>query len=92
MNEEVELAIVQNDIASYAYNGQRQFEGQPVKNMRGIATLYPEVIQIVVRRDAGIETIDDLRGKRVAVGAPGSGAEANAQQILNAFGITYVGY
>ncbi|WP_035571170.1 TAXI family TRAP transporter solute-binding subunit [Halonatronum saccharophilum] len=89
MNEEVELAIIQNDIANYAYNGERQFEDNRVENIRGIATLYPEVIQIVVRRGAGIETIDDLRGKRIAVGAPGSGAEANAQQILNAFGITY---
>jgi hypothetical protein len=88
-NQEVELAILQNDIASYAVNGQNQFADNQVNNMTGIAALYPEVIQIVVRSDAGIESIADLKGKSVAVGAPGSGAEANASQILKFFGLTY---
>ncbi len=88
-NQEVELAILQNDIASYAVNGQNQFADNQVNNMRGIAALYPEVIQIIVRDDAGIESIADLEGKSVAVGAPGSGAEANASQILEFFGLTY---
>lgn len=88
-NEEVELAILQNDIASYAVNGENQFSDNQVMNMTGITALYPEVIQIVIRTDAGIESIQDLKGKKIAVGAPGSGAEANAKQILNFFGITY---
>ncbi len=88
-NKEVDLAILQNDIASYAINGKKQFKDKPVENMRGSATLYPEVIQIVVRKDVGVEDITDLKGKKIAVGAPGSGAEANAKQILNTFGITY---
>lgn len=88
-NQEVELAILQNDIANYAVNGQRQFEANQVKNMSGIASLYPEVIQIIVRSEVGIESIEDLKGKSVAVGAPGSGAEANASQILEFFGISY---
>jgi len=88
-NEEVELAILQNDIASYAVNGANQFADNQVNNMTGIAALYPEVIQIVVRDDAGIESIADLKGKKVAVGAPGSGAEANAKQIIEFFGLTY---
>jgi len=88
-NEEVELAILQNDIASYAVNGENQFEGNQVNNMKGIAALYPEVIQIIVRDDSGIESIADLKGKSVAVGAPGSGVEANASQILEFFGLSY---
>jgi hypothetical protein len=88
-NQEVELAILQNDIANYAVNGERQFEGNQVNNMSGIASLYPEVIQIIVRSDAGIDSIEDLKGKSVAVGAPGSGAEANASQILEFFGLSY---
>ncbi|SJZ53638.1 TAXI family TRAP transporter solute-binding subunit [Selenihalanaerobacter shriftii] len=87
--KQVELAILQNDIASYAVNGKNKFEGKPVKNMLGIATLYPEIIQVVVRDEANINDIKDLKGKRVAVGAPGSGVEANAKQILNTFDITY---
>ena len=88
-NQEVEIAILQNDIASYAVNGENQFSDNQVKNMSGIAALYPEVIQIIVRNDADIESIEDLKGKSVAVGAPGSGAEANASQILNFFGLSY---
>jgi len=88
-NQQVELAILQNDIASYAVNGKNQFSDNQVNNMRGIAVLYPEVIQIIVRSDAGVDSIKDLKGKSVAVGAPGSGAEANARQILDHFGLTY---
>ncbi len=89
LNKEVELAILQNDIANYAVKGKNQFEDSVVENMTGIATLYPEIIQIVVREDANIKGIQDLKGKKVAVGAPGSGVEANASQILKFFGLTY---
>ncbi len=85
---QVELALIQNDIAYYAANAQEMFQ-RPVTAVQGIATLYPEVIQIIARADAGIRSIEDLRGKRVAVGDAGSGTEANARQILGAAGITY---
>ena len=89
-DKQVELAIVQNDITYYAVNGQEMFkEGGKVENLFGIASLYPETCQFVVRDDSGIRSINDLKGKRVAVGAAGSGAEANARQILEAYGITY---
>ncbi len=86
-NKEAELALLQNDIAYYAYNGIEMFKDKPVKNMMGIATLYPEVIQIVTLKESGIKTIYDLKGKKVAVGAPGSGTAVDALQILNAAGI-----
>lgn len=85
---QVDLALIQNDIAFYAANAQEMFQN-PIRNLQGIATLYPEVIQIVARADAGIQSIADLRGKRVAVGDAGSGTEANARQILAAAGLTY---
>ena len=89
-DKQVELAIVQNDITYYAVNGQEMFkDGGKVENLYGIASLYPETCQFVVRDDSGIKSINDLRGKRVAVGAAGSGAEANARQILEAYGLTY---
>ncbi len=84
---EAELALLQNDIAYYAYNGVEMFKDNPIKNIRGIATLYPEVIQIVTLKDKGIKTIYDLKGKKVAVGAPGSGTAVDALQILEAAGI-----
>lgn len=86
---DVQLAIVQNDITYYAVHGTEMFSDKEVKNIRGIATLYPETCQFVTLDGAGITSIADLRGKRVAVGAAGSGAEANARQILEAYGITY---
>ena len=86
---QVDVAFIQNDIAYYAVNGVEMFKGKQVKNLKGLATLYPETIQIVTTKNTGIKTIADLKGKRVAVGAAGSGAEANARQILNMAGITY---
>ncbi len=87
---DVDFAMVQNDISYYAYEGIEMFgEEDPVENIRGLATLYPETIQIVADAGAGIESVEDLAGKTVAVGAPGSGTEANARQILAAHGLTY---
>ncbi len=85
----VDLAIVQNDIAYYAANGIEMFDGKKIDNLRGIASLYPETCQIITLDATGIKSIAELKGKRVAVGAMGSGAEANARQILEAYGITY---
>ena len=89
-DKQVEIAIVQNDITYYAVNGEEMFkDGGKIENLSGIASLYPETCQFIVREDSGIKAITDLKGKRVAVGAAGSGAEANARQILEAYGITY---
>lgn len=85
----VDLAFVQNDIAYYAENGTEMFKDNKIDSLRGIAALYPETIQFVTTADTGITSVSQLKGKRVAVGASGSGAEANARQILAAYGITY---
>lgn len=84
----VELALAQNDIAYYAFNGKEMFTDK-ITAFKGVATLYPEVIQLVTLQGSGINSLADLRGKKVAVGAPGSGTEANARQILAAGGLTY---
>lgn len=81
------LVFIQNDIAFYAYNGLYMFEGNPVKVIRGVAVLYPEIVQIVVRADSGIRSLSDLEGKIVAVGAPGSGTAVEAEIILRAAGL-----
>ncbi len=85
----VELALVQNDIAYYAATGTEMFKDKKVPVIQGIASLYNETIQIVTIEGKGIKTVADLKGKRVAVGALGSGTEANARQIMEIFGITY---
>ncbi|MEW6244785.1 MAG: TAXI family TRAP transporter solute-binding subunit [Bacillota bacterium] len=86
---EFQLGLVQNDIAYYAYNGLEMFKDGKLTGFAGIACLYPETIQIITLANRNINTVADLRGKRVAVGASGSGTEANARQILAAYGLTY---
>lgn len=78
-----DLALVQNDIAYYAANGEAMFAGQKVTGLAGIATLFPEVVQIIVRKETGIATLSDLEGKKIAVGSKNSGTYYNAQQILS---------
>ena len=85
----VDIAFIQNDIAYYAVNGVEMFKDKKVPSLKGLATLYPETIQIVTTKKTGVKTLADIKGKRVAVGAAGSGTEANARQILNMAGITY---
>ena len=58
-------------------------------NLRALASIYPNAVQIVTLADSGVTSLSDLSGKRVSVGAPGSGTELSAQTILNANGITY---
>lgn len=86
---QVDIAFIQNDNAYYAVNGTEMFKDKKVTNLYGLATLYPETIQIVTLADTGITDLSQVKGKRVAVGAPGSGTEANARQILAEYGITY---
>lgn len=86
---DAEIAFIQNDVAYYAVNGTDTFEGNQKPSLKGICCLYPEIVQIVASDESGIESIEDLKGKRVAVGAPGSGVEVNVKQILDVHGITY---
>jgi len=88
-NDGADLGIVQNDVMAYAYEGVEQFSGEKIDTFRTIATLYPEYIQIVVAKDSGINSIADMKGKRISVGDAGSGVEANAKQILEAYGLTF---
>ena len=86
---DADLAIVQTDIMAYAVGGTtlETFDGQPVNNVKAIASLYPEVVHCVTT-NMSINTIADLKGKVVSMGAPGSGTRANAEQFLEAYGLT----
>lgn len=85
----VDIIFTQNDVANYSYNGIELLKGQAYRDLRGLACLYNETIQLVALESSGIKTIADLKGKKVSVGAAGSGTEANARQILEAAGLTY---
>ncbi|HID15410.1 MAG TPA: TAXI family TRAP transporter solute-binding subunit, partial [Candidatus Atribacteria bacterium] len=84
---EAQAAIAQNDVTFYAWNGIAQFDGKPVKDLRGIGTLYPEPVQLVVKANSDIKTLQDLAGKKVVVGAAGSGTAQTAEKLLKAAGV-----
>lgn len=83
-----QLAFVQTDVMSYAVEGIHAFDGEPVDNVLALGSLYPETIQIVTTPESGIKSVEDMKGKKVSVGAPGSGTYVNAEQILEIHGMT----
>lgn len=86
---EAQVAIVQNDVLDYAWNGTDLFEGDKIEGIQAIGTLYPEVIQIAASSASGITDIGGLRGRKVSVGDQGSGVELNAKQILEGYGLSF---
>ncbi|MFK8793691.1 TAXI family TRAP transporter solute-binding subunit [Planococcus plakortidis] len=83
-----EIAFVQTDTAFYASEGSNMFEGEVIDSVSAIGALYPETIQIVTTEGSGITAFEDLAGKSVSVGAPGSGTYINAEQLLEIHGMT----
>ncbi|MDY2648673.1 TAXI family TRAP transporter solute-binding subunit [Pyramidobacter sp. SM-530-WT-4B] len=86
---ENEMALVQTDVNSYALNGVEQFASGAVTNFSAVTACYPEMVQIVASKSSGIKSVADMRGKRICVGAVGSGYEVAARQILGIYGMNY---
>lgn len=85
----VESGLCQSDIAYWAYSGTSMYNaGPPMGNLRAIANMYQESLQIVVRADLAIKGIPDLKGHRVSLGERGSGTRATAALVLEAYGLT----
>ena len=82
---ETEAGMVQADVAFQAYTSSGPFDGNPESGeIRAIASLYPENFQIVVRKDAGIQKIEDLKGKRISLDEQGSGTLSVMRIVLSA--------
>ncbi|MBE3091940.1 MAG: TAXI family TRAP transporter solute-binding subunit, partial [Candidatus Atribacteria bacterium] len=87
---QIETAFSQANTTYWCYTATGMLKDTPpITNLRGIASLYPETIHIIATKASGIKTIEDLKGKRVGVGAPNSGTAADAEIILKAHGITF---
>ena len=83
-----QLGTVQSDVMHYAWNGTRSFETDgKIETFRTVAGLYAEAVQLVTV-NADIKSVADLKGKKVSIGAPGSGVYFNAMDVLDAAGIT----
>lgn len=88
-NGELEFGVAQSDWQYHAYNGTTRFEDQgPFEGLRAVFSLHPEPFTVVARADAGIETIDDVVGKRFNVGNPGSGQRGTMEVVMDAKGWT----
>lgn len=80
--KQIDLALMQSDVAWMAYNGSSIYAGSSYKGLRVLASLYTEKVQIVVRADSEIKKLSDLRGKRIALGEKNSGSAASAFKIF----------
>lgn len=85
-----ELAFALGDSVADAWNGVEDAGFRvPLERLRAIAGTYNNYIQVVASAESGIQTLDDLKGKRISVGAPKSGTELNARAIFSAAGLSY---
>ena len=84
---ELEFGVAQSDVQSQAYSGEGQFT-EPFEGLRSVFSVHPEPFTVVARADAGIETFDDLQGKRVNIGNPGSGQRVLMERLMDAKGWT----
>lgn len=89
MNEEkVEMSFVMSDALTQAVNGEETFT-EPIENVQQVAALYPNYVQLISTDGADIESVEDLAGKRVAVGDQNSGVEIATRAVLEAHGLSY---
>lgn len=87
-DKQIEMGIAQSDWQYHAYNGSSSFEGKKNDKLRAVFSIHPEPFTVMARTDAKITNFDDLKGKRVNVGDPGSGTRATMNVILAAKGWT----
>ena len=83
---DMDMGVAQSDWQYHAYNGSSQFEGDKFDKLRAVFSVHGEPFTVVARADSGIESFDDLFGKRVNVGNPGSGQRATMDVVLGAMG------
>ncbi|MBW3097438.1 TAXI family TRAP transporter solute-binding subunit [Pseudohoeflea sp. DP4N28-3] len=80
---ELEFGVAQSDWQYHAYNGTSKFESDgKFENLRAVFSIHPEPFTVVARADSGIKSFDDLKGKRVNLGNPGSGARGTFEVVL----------
>ncbi len=90
MNGDLEFGVVQSDRQYQAINGLAEWKDKgPQKDLRAVFSIHPESVTLIAAVDSGIKTIQDVRGKKVNIGNPGSGQRQNAIDALEAVGINY---
>ena len=84
---ELDMGVAQSDWHYHAYNGTSKFEDKgPNKDLRALFSVHPEPFTVVARTDSGIKNFEDLKGKRVNIGNPGSGQRGTMEVLMAALG------
>ncbi len=86
-NGELDFGIVQSDIVYQAYKGEGAFKDAPITKLKSVMAIYPELLTLVTRKDANINSLMDVKGKRINLGNPGSGNESTALTLFDESGI-----
>lgn len=84
---DLDFGVAQSDAQFNAMRGLRAFEGRPMPELRALFSIHPEPLTLVVRREANIRSVADLRGKRVNVGNPGSGTRSMVDELFATVGL-----
>ncbi|MFK7838311.1 MAG: TAXI family TRAP transporter solute-binding subunit [Sulfitobacter sp.] len=85
---DMDMGVAQSDWQFHAFNGTSKFEGQQFDNLRAVFSVHGEPFNVIARKDSGIKSFDDLKGKRVNIGNPGSGQRATMEVVMDAKGWT----
>ncbi|WP_275286295.1 TAXI family TRAP transporter solute-binding subunit [Halomonas elongata] len=85
---ELNMGVAQSDVQYQAYNGTGNFEGEAYEDLRAVFRVHGEPLTLLARADADVETLDDLEGKRVNIGNPGSGQRNTMEVVMDAKGWT----
>ncbi|MEM1313632.1 MAG: TAXI family TRAP transporter solute-binding subunit [Pseudomonadota bacterium] len=86
---ELDFGVVQSDVQAAAMVGVRAFDAdEPYEGLRAVFSVHPEPMHVMVRADAGISSVADMKGKRVNIGNPGSGTRVLADVLMDAAGVT----
>lgn len=85
---DLDMGVAQSDWQYHAYNGSapKQFPDGEFKELRAVFSVHPEPFTVVARKDSGIKTFEDLKGKRVNVGNPGSGQRGTMEVVMEKMG------
>jgi len=84
---ELDMGVAQSDWQYHAYNGTSKFaDAGPFKDLRAVFSIHPEPFTVVARADSGVRHFNDLKGKRVNVGNPGSGQRGTMEVVMEALG------
>ncbi len=84
---ELDFGISQSDTAYQAFNGQGKFKGKAQKELRSVIAIYPELLAFVTRKGSGINSLTDMKGKKINIDVPGSGTRMTTEIVMDAFGV-----